>query len=413
MKHHRPLVAGVFVSFLSLALLAQGPNPASTPHYRLLRLMSAPTVLKRINDVGADGYRVRAVVPEGTASAFSGHLSTDIGATVILERITSPLESFQYLQITGKGGATLQQRLNEAGAQGFRMLLRDVAPSWGAPMQFVVVWMEKTPGPPKQYQYLVIDMGAKSALKATFNPKLWASTNPLDYVRPELEAASQQGYRVVQLAAGATLVMEKTPEVAAAPQADPTPPSKADSLRPYRSLGYSRPAKLQNELNKAAAEGYRIADLNPQPLPLHPAVLLERVTNLAQKYEYLALEAKGLSALEGEINAAAAKGFRLLPHSLRFTAPVYVPRLETIKVRAVMEKAPGPSGARQYRIIAKTNHEALYAELMKAAEQRYHVVGLWNANVGEPVPGQHSHAAVLDLLILTMERAEETGRGTQ
>lgn len=388
--------------FSSLAT-AQEPSDSSHTRYRLLRLTDASTVLRRVNEAGLDGYRVRALVPEGTNSAMQGHLAAAAGATVILERVASGLEPFQYLQITGKGGSTLQQRLNEAGAEGFRVLPRNVTPSWGVPMDFVVLWMEKAPRPSRRHQYLVIDMGARSAFKASFNPKLWASLNPLDYVRPELEAAAQQGYRAVQLLAGTTLVMEKSAEEKTEPQATTVPADKVESQRPYRSLGYSRPAKLQDKLRHAAVAGYHVADINPNPMPLRPAVLLEKASGA---YDYRVLEAKGLSALEKQLNAAPA-GFRVLPQSLRFSDPINVARLEKIKVRAVMEKAPGLDGARQYQFLTTTDYEALYGKMMKASDQGYRVSGLWNAIIGEMIPGQSPHYATPDLFILIMERTEE------
>jgi hypothetical protein len=391
-----------FGLLFSLLVTAQVPNDSSHTRYRVLRLTDASTVLRRVNEAALDGYRVRALVPEGTSSGLQRHLAAEAGATVILERVASPLEPFQYLQLAGKGGSTLQQRLNEAGAQGFRVLPRNVTPSWGVPMEFVVLWMEKAPSPARRYQYLVIDMGVRSAFKASLNPKLWASLNPLDYVRPELEAAAQQGYRAVQLSAGTTLVMEKSAEDKTEPQATTVPAAKLESQGPYRSLGYSRPAKLQDQLHHAAAAGYHVADINPNPMPLGPAVLLEKASGT---YDYLVLEAKGLSALEKELNAAPT-GFRILPQSLRFSEPINVARLEKIKVRAVMEKAHGLDGACEYQLLTTTNYEELHGKIMKASDHGYQVSGLWNAIISEMIPGQ-SPQATPDLLILIMERTEE------
>ena len=391
-----------FGLLFSLLVTAQVLNDSSHTLYRLLRLTDASTVLRRVNEAALNGYRVRALVPEGTSAGLQRHLSADAGATVILERAANPLDHFQYLQLAGKGGSTLQQHLNEAGAEGFRVLPRNVAPSWGVPIEFVVLWMEKEPNLVRRHQYLVIDMGARSALKASFKPKLWASLNPLDYVRPELEAAAQQGYRAVQLLAGTTLVLEKSEEDKTEPQASTVPAAKVESQRPYRSLGYSRAAKLQDELHRAAAAGYHVADINPNPMPLHPAVLLEKVSGT---YDYLVLEAKGVSALEKQLNSTPT-GFQMLPQSLRFSEPINLARLEKIEVRAVMEKAPGINGARQYQLLTTTNYEALYENMMKASDQGYRVSGLWNDIIGEMIPGQSQHATS-DLLILIMERTEE------
>jgi len=390
-----------FALLFSSLVIAQVPNDSSPTRYRLLRLTDASTVLRRVNEAALDGYRVRALVPEGTSSALQRHLSAEAGATVILERVAPPLAHFQYLQLAGKGGATLQQRLNEAGAEGFRVLPPNVAPSWGVPMEFVVLWMEKDPNLVRRHQYVVIDMGVRSALKASFNPKLWASLNPLDYVRPELEAAAQQGYRAVQLLVGTTLVLEKSAEDKSEPEATTVPAAK-ESQRPYRSLGYSSAAKLQDELHRAATAGYHVADINPNPMALRPALLLEKVPGT---YDYLVLEAKGLSAFEKQLNSAPT-GFQIVLRSLRLSEPVNLARLEKTTVRAVLEKAPGINGARQYQLLTTTNYETLYEKMMEASDQGYRVSGLWNDIIGEMIPGQ-SQRTTPDLLILIMERTEE------
>jgi len=52
-----------------------------------------------VNEAALDGYRVRALVPEGTSSALQRHLTAEAGATVILERVANPLAHFQGLSL--------------------------------------------------------------------------------------------------------------------------------------------------------------------------------------------------------------------------------------------------------------------------------------------------------------------------
>src|SRR6516165_5953688 len=105
-----------FGLLFSLLVTAQVPNDSSHTRYRLLRLTDASTVLRRVNEAALDGYRVRALVAEGTSAGLQRHLAADTGAIVILERVANSPDHFQYLQLAGKGGSILQQRLNEAGA---------------------------------------------------------------------------------------------------------------------------------------------------------------------------------------------------------------------------------------------------------------------------------------------------------
>ena len=182
--------------------LAQEHAPEAPLRYRLIQVVEALTLQEKIDEAAIEGYRLAGVTP---ASA---------GTTVaVLERSGSPDDAYAYVMLTGKGDPAFQEKLNEAGARGFRLLSRDVALDWRlhVPIQLrlAIAWMEKPPGPTQKFEYAVIPFGAKMAAKASLNPKLWAELNPLDYVKPEIKSAEDQGFRLVRIVSGVALIMEK------------------------------------------------------------------------------------------------------------------------------------------------------------------------------------------------------------
>ncbi len=381
-------------------LTAQEIEVDPSRRYRMLRLTDSATVIKRMNDVASDGYRVRGLVPDPGAAAqgaWDNHLKKSAGAVVLLEKVGSPLENFQYKQIVGGGGNELEPRLNEAGSAGFRLLSRDVALAWAVPAQFNVLWMEKDPGPAKHYEYRVIDMGMKMLLGAGMKPKYWFETNAIQYVRPKLDSYYVEGFRIVLVIAGSIAVMEKSLDDVAEPEAPSgASPQKADKAPRYRSLRYSKPQKLDEQLKKAATNGYRMVDLDATPPPLEPAVILEKTANAAEIPAYVAVEGKGLAATEKLMSDAGNRGFRLLPRSVRFGGQEWsiyrLPPNEKTGIRAVLAKPAGVTATYEYRLLAHERPDEMFSQLRKLVAEGYRLAGLLSAQ------------------FLVMERVHEGGK---
>ncbi len=388
--------------FVGLAhrLTAQEIEIDPSRRYRMLRLSDSATVIERTNDVASDGYRVRGLVPHAGAAAQSNrnnHLKRTAGAVVLLEKVGSPLENFQYKQIVGGGSNELEPRLNKAGGAGFRLMSRDVALAWAVPLEFNVLWMEKEPGPTKRYEYRVVEMGMKMLLGAGMKPKYWFETDAIQYVRPKLESYYAGGFRIVLVIAGSIAVMEKSLDDVAEPEAPlGASPQKADHAPRYRSLRYPKPQKLEEQLKKAATNGYRMVDLDATPPPLEPAVILEKTAHAAEIPAYAAVEGKGLAATEKLMSDAGSRGFRLLPRSVRFGGQEWsiyqFPPNEKTGIRAVLAKPAGVTATYEYRLLAHERPDALFSQMRKLVEEGYRLAGLLSAQ------------------FLIMERAHDGGK---
>src|SRR6202158_6021093 len=195
-----PPLAIIFLGLGYRTVVAQEHEPDAAPRYRLIQVVESLTLQEKINGAAGEGYRLAGVIPA------SG------GTTVaVLEKSAHPQDAYSYLLVAGKGDAALEGSLNEAGAKGFRLVSRDVAPDWSAGIpRPVLAWMEKAPVSPGKFEYVVIGFGPKMALKASLNPKLWTDFNPLDYVKPAIKSAEDRGFRLVRIVSGVALIFEKT-----------------------------------------------------------------------------------------------------------------------------------------------------------------------------------------------------------
>jgi hypothetical protein len=148
----------------------------------------------------------------------------------------------------------------------------------------------------------------------------------------------------------------------------PQPPT-ADSMRRIKG---DNPAKLEKELNEAAADGYRISraeeghvhnrvanfllsgNLNPVWVPSDETttgaiVTLERVPGGGARYQYRVIRLFArLSSWERDINTAAAQGFRVLPGYGTFAMRLGAGLGTTETLITIMEKAPGTSEVTEY-----------------------------------------------------------------
>ncbi len=156
-----------------------------------------------------------------------------------------------------------------------------------------------------------------------------------------------------------------------------------DFTQPYLLLSGKKAKRLQQNLDRAAAAGYRIVQAAPRVgySGLGPGlrvfehwvgeyfVLLEKVPAVEQPYQYLVLREGSDKKLERKINEAAAKGFRLLPGTL-----VYQWTLGIFRGRGtlfgLMEKAPEPMPKLQYRIMSGKLQE----DIQEAATEGYQVL---------------------------------------
>ncbi len=152
--------------------------------------------------------------------------------------------------------------------------------------------------------------------------------------------------------------------------------------------------KLQKELNEAAAGGYRISRTLPGR-GLNPAanifmtlaspsshdtsgilLTLEKIPSGSANYEYEVIKLFArLSSWERDINAAASRGFRVVPGGTITVSRGFV--LGTMGVLVtIMEKAPGGSGAAEYALVEARRMSTFGHDLNQHFADGYGVIWL-------------------------------------
>jgi hypothetical protein len=154
-----------------------------------------------------------------------------------------------------------------------------------------------------------------------------------------------------------------------------TEKSKLDLTQRYLFLDTSKGSIVQKELNEAATAGYRVlCGTEEHNDSLAYTLILEKAAQPPHTYEYLVVEARA-----EDLNAAGARGFRLLPLTIVHGSGSF----SEFSFKGVMEKAPDSTKRYEYsrldsfRIVPLGSHTgALQTKLDNASQQGYEVVRL-------------------------------------
>lgn len=156
--------------------------------------------------------------------------------------------------------------------------------------------------------------------------------------------------------------------------------SKLDLTQPYLLLTTIKTSTMQEELNEAAAAGYRVIVGARTGLGEFCLLLERAVQPPPEAYQYLLLATSRTSTMQKELDEAAAKGFRLLPGGLMSGQSEIV---------VVLERPPGPPSLSQYLLLATTFTGTLQKELEQAADDSYQLVGMVRAEEQVGLKGEH------------------------
>ncbi|MBI4164747.1 MAG: hypothetical protein HY508_03315, partial [Acidobacteria bacterium] len=186
--------------FLSVLLSGHQPSEKKTgldfgQRYLVLGTIRTSTMQKELRQVAAAGYRVLA-----------GWLRDD-ELVMLLEKVTAPPNTYEYLLLATLRSSTMQKEVREAGARGFRllphiMLHYTTEAEDGGEMVLV---MEKAPASSNRYDYLFLTDGTRFVTIP--------STGALDAVSKKREnlRAFPNGYAIVGIMPGRgnVLIAEK------------------------------------------------------------------------------------------------------------------------------------------------------------------------------------------------------------
>ena len=158
LRHRITLRSLIFVtaSMLSPAAWAQDIEPGQ--RYLLLATERTGTMQKELDTAAAAGFRVR----------MGSHIAGDI-IVIFMERVAEPPNTYTYLLLSDTNSNTMQEELDKAAAQGYRLLPRTV--TWIDTSGFfsggreIVAIVELAPGETRRYEYKLLATRRTSTLQ--------------------------------------------------------------------------------------------------------------------------------------------------------------------------------------------------------------------------------------------------------
>ena len=276
--------------------------------------------------------------------------------TALLEKTATAHGNREYLLLATFRRPTMQKELNQGGAKGFRLLPRTFAIAGDEG----VAVMEKTQGPVKRYQYLLLE------------------TTRISTMEKELRQVSGEGYKLVAMRSQCgdlhnshMVLLERPAGTATEAPTVPAQESRGDPMERYRVLGYE---KVISEGLPAA--GYRVITGSTHRCGVE--TILEKVTTPPETYDYVWLYSER-SDVEQRLNEAATRGFRLL---LGTVGSVFG------KIFVVMEKEPHPRNFYEYHLlnhpILDRKHISIFQqEVNQVSEEGYTVASLYGGVILE------------------------------
>lgn len=133
--------------------------------YLLLATVKTSTMQKELDEAAAQGFRVVTGSPTSTSEW-----------AVLLERTATPSAPYRYKLLATTKIATMRKELNEAAAEGYRLLPRTMTSKEGFLSIEVVMLVEKAPNSDRRYEY-----------------RLYATTSEKK-MRAEIEKAEAEGF---------------------------------------------------------------------------------------------------------------------------------------------------------------------------------------------------------------------------
>jgi hypothetical protein len=155
-------------------------NDEMSQRYVLLATLRTKTLQKEMSVTAEQGFRVLTGVRKGNE------------IVIIMERLTTPENSFQYRLLSTSRTSTMERELNEVGHSGFRVIPRTVLGKRSAGDKIFVV-MEKAPTSSSKYKYRLL------------------ATHRTSTMEKELLEAEEAGYKMVGICSRNELmvIMEK------------------------------------------------------------------------------------------------------------------------------------------------------------------------------------------------------------
>ena len=392
MKRKAALGVGVLLLASVLPLRAQESKSESskldlTQPYLLLATQRTSTMQSELNEAAAAGYRVVVGCRTGGGEY-----------AILLEKVAEPPDLYRYTLLATHRTSTMQKELEATASEGFHVLPRVIM---GGETEIVAV-LENAPGPPTTSEYLLL------------------ATNLTGTLQRELREALEQGYEVVGMVRGDEsigisgehmVVLKKDTQSSGDSSTQAPEQAMPGPSEDYRLLATEKTSTMQKELDKAAAEGYRLLAGSPTSSS-EIMMLVGKTTHPPKTFEYKLLATNRPSTLQKELNNTANKGFRLIPQTAvgkRGTTGGWKVGLLTggnsaftpDEIVAVMEKGAASANLFQYLVLDTSRTSTMQKEISQAVKEGYEVA----AAAGSPESGKGDSKTVPANLIVILEKA--------
>lgn len=124
-------------------------------HYLLLSTVKTSTMQKELDQASAQGFRII------TAASSCGQSEM----VLFLERVTQPPDTYKYRLLATTRTSTMEKELNQAAQEGFRLLPRTITAKEGFLSNEIVSVLEQAPKSSKRYQYRLLATSRTSTLQ--------------------------------------------------------------------------------------------------------------------------------------------------------------------------------------------------------------------------------------------------------
>ena len=154
---------------IGLLSLAFGADLDLEQRFLLLATKKTSTMQKELNEASSAGYRI-----------VSGSPTSGSEMALILEKVVTPPNNYEYMLLATTKTSTMQKELQEAASQGFQLLpstMISKGRTFGGPE--IIVVLEKVPGGYEKYDYLLL------------------ATTKTSTLQKEMSEAIEEGYEVV------------------------------------------------------------------------------------------------------------------------------------------------------------------------------------------------------------------------
>src|SRR6185503_12447447 len=150
-----PLVLPVIL-LTAVSAVAQGKLKIDPEsRYLLLSTVKTSTMQKELDEASAQGFRI-------ISSASSCNQSEMV---LFLERVTESPNTYKYRLLATSRTSTMEKELNQAAQEGFRLLPRTITAKEGFLANEIVSVLELAPKSTKRYQYRLLATSRTSTLQ--------------------------------------------------------------------------------------------------------------------------------------------------------------------------------------------------------------------------------------------------------